>query len=308
MYRKRITVLLIFTLITLLAACSGEDSSEEITTEESTSESNFDSANDSMNKESEDASKSGLSEAPEAAENETEQTQAQQERMMIYEAHIDLETKDFDKFQRNLQSQMNEHEAYMVETNVQRTERGNRQGHIRIRVPQPNFESLLSGFETISDQIKSRTINSRDVTKNYVDLESRLKAKEDIEARLLSFLEEASATEDLVKISQDLERVQADIESLKGEMNYLENQSDFSTITISFTETKVLVGGVDQQDLNTWERTKQAFFNSINGLANVASWLFVAAVGYSPVLVPVLIVIALWIWRRKKRKSRSDEE
>ncbi|MYL51214.1 DUF4349 domain-containing protein [Halobacillus litoralis] len=305
MYRKRITVLLIFTLITLLAACSGEDSSEEITTEESTSESNTDSVNDSMNKESEDASKSGLSEA---AENETEQTQAQKERMMIYEAHIDLETKDFDKFQRNLQSHMNEHEAYMVETNVQRTERGNRQGHIRIRVPQPNFESLLSGFETISDQIKSRNINSRDVTKNYVDLESRLKAKEEIEARLLSFLEEASATEDLVKISQDLERVQADIESLKGEMNYLENQSDFSTITISFTETKVLVGGVDQQDLNTWERTKQAFFNSINGLANVASWLFVAAVGYSPVLVPVLIVIALWIWRRKKRKSRSDEE
>ncbi|MBN9655797.1 DUF4349 domain-containing protein [Halobacillus sp. GSS1] len=304
MYRKGLPFLLIFTLAMLLAACSGENS-----TEESTSESSFDRANDSMNTVTEDASKNGLADAPEAAENVTEQTEAQQERMMIYEAHIDLETKDFDKFQQKLQTQMNEHEAYMVETNVQKTERGNRQGHIRIRVPQPNFEDLLSGFETISDQIKSRNVNSRDVTKNYVDLESRLKAKEKIEARLLSFLEEASATEDLVEISQDLERVQSDIESLKGEMNYLENQSDFSTITVSFTETKVLVGGVDQGDLNTWERTKQAFFNSINGIVNVASWLFVAAIGYSPILVPViLIVLAIWIWRRKKRKSESNEK
>ncbi|MYL70246.1 DUF4349 domain-containing protein [Halobacillus litoralis] len=303
MYRKGLPFLLIFTLIMLLAACSGEDSSEE-----STSESNLDRANDSMNTVAEDASKNGLADAPEAAENVTEQTEAEQERMMIYEAHIDLETKDFDKFQQKLQTQMNEHEAYMVETNVQKTERGNRQGHIRIRVPQPNFEDLLSGFETISDQIKSRNVNSRDVTKNYVDLESRLKAKEKIEGRLLSFLEEASATEDLVEISQDLERVQSDIESLKGEMNYLENQSDFSTITVSFTETKVLVGGVDQGDLNTWERTKQAFFNSINGIINVASWLFVAAIGYSPILVPViLIALAIWIWLRKK-KSESNEK
>ncbi|MEC3883559.1 DUF4349 domain-containing protein [Halobacillus sp. HZG1] len=303
MYRKGLPFLLIFTLIMLLAACSGEDS-----TEESTSESNLDRANDSMNTVAEDASKNGLADAPEESENVTEQTEAQQERMMIYEAHIDLETKDFDKFQQKLQTQMNEHEAYMVETNVQKTERGNRQGHIRIRVPQPNFEDLLSGFETISDQIKSRNVNSRDVTKNYVDLESRLKAKEKIEGRLLSFLEEASATEDLVEISQDLERVQSDIESLKGEMNYLENQSDFSTITVSFTETKVLVGGVDQGDLNTWERTKQAFFNSINGIVNVASWLFVAAIGYSPILVPViLIALAIWIWLRKK-KSESNEK
>ncbi|WLR47570.1 DUF4349 domain-containing protein [Halobacillus litoralis] len=305
MSRKRKMILLIFTLIMLLAACSGEDSSGEITSEESTNESTLDRTNDSLDTDTEDAPKTGLTEA---AENETEQTEAQQERMMIYEAHIDIETKDFDMFQENLQTQMNEYEAYMVETNVHRTERGNRQGHIRIRVPQPNFEAMLSGFENISDQIKSRNINSRDVTKNYVDLESRLKAKEEIEARLLSFLEEASATKDLVEISQDLERVQSDIESLKGEMNYLENQSDFSTITISFTETKVIVGGVDQQDLNTWERTKQAFFNSINGIANVASWLFVAAIGYSPVLVPVLLVLALWIWSRKKRKGESADQ
>ncbi|GEN52929.1 DUF4349 domain-containing protein [Halobacillus faecis] len=308
MYRKRKMILLIFTLIMLLAACSGEDNSKEPTGEEVTSESSFDNANESMNTETKEASKSGLSEAPATSENEMEQAEAQQERMMIYEAHIDLETKDFDNFQQNLQSQMNQHGAYMVETNVHKTERGNRQGHIRIRVPQPNFEGLLSGFETISDQIISRNINSRDVTKNYVDLEARLKAKEEIEARLLSFLEEATATEDLLEISQDLERVQSDIESLKGEMNYLENQSDFSTITISFTETKVLVGGVDQQDLNTWERTKQAFFKSINGITSIASWLFIAAVGYSPVLIPVIIVIVLGIWLRKKRKNKSNDK
>lgn len=53
----------------------------------------------------------------------------------------------------------------------------------------------------------------------------------------LPFLEQAEATEDLIKISQDLERVQSEIEGLKGKIKYLENQSDFSTITVSIQET-----------------------------------------------------------------------
>ncbi|SFJ64981.1 protein of unknown function [Halobacillus dabanensis] len=287
-------------LILFLTACSSNENTDSIQDDnpETTEE-----ASDS--KSTAETSQHGLSESPQADGEAAEESSVMEDRMMIYEAHIDLETEDYDQFQKNLQEQMNSFEAYMVETNINKTGNGTRQGHIRIRVPQQNFQSLLSGFENISDNIKSRNINSRDVTKSYVDFESRLKAKEEIEARLLSFLEDASATEDLIKISQDLERVQADIESIKGEMNYLENQSDFSTITLSITETKVVIDGVEQQNLNTWEKTKQAFFNSINGIVSLVSWITIVILGYSPFLIP-LLVIGLFIWWQKKKKQKTE--
>lgn len=303
MYKKRAIVILISLLILFLTACSGsEDTDSSLDENTETTEEASDSESTA------ESSQNGLSETPQAdADAEAEENTDVKDRMMIYEAHIDLETEDYEQFQQNLQERMNSFEAYMVETNIRKTERGTRQGHIRIRVPQQNFEPLISGFENISDNIKSRNINSRDVTKSYVDFESRLKAKEEIEARLLSFLEDASATEDLIQISQDLERVQADIESIKGEMNYLENQSDFSTITLSITETKVVIDGVEQQNLNTWEKTKQAFFSSINGIVSFVSWITIVVFGYSPFLIPLLIII-LFIWRQRKKKQKQHSD
>ncbi|MGP4062011.1 DUF4349 domain-containing protein [Halobacillus sp. H74] len=292
--RKKSTWLGVLILIFFLAACSNEDSQES-------TESNEDAST------TQESKTNGLSETPEAENDAAEETQDNQtEKMMIYEAHIELETDDYDQFYQSLEKRMNEYDAYMVETNIHKTERGNREGHLRLRVPQPNFDALLGGFEDITDNIKSRNINSRDVTKDFVDLESRLKAKEEIEARLLSFLDEAEATEDLIKISQDLERVQSEIETIKGEMNYLSNQSDFSTITLSIKETKVVVPEVDQQDLNTWGKTKQAFFTSINGINSFFSWLAIFFIGYSPVLLPILLIAALFWWRRKKKAGSES--
>lgn len=298
MFKKKYGSWIVLFVVLILSACSNNDSSE----------SSEDIAESSEESEMEDNAKHGLSDtqaSEEAGVEEGDEGEAE-DRMMVYEAHIDLETEDYDQFQQNLDERMGEHEAYMVETNIHKTERGNREGHIRLRVPQPNFDAFLTGVEDITDTIKSRNITSRDVTKSYVDLESRLKAQEEIEARLLHFLEEAEATEDLIKISQDLERVQSEIETIKGEMNYLSNQSDFSTVTLSIEETKVVVSGVDNQNLNTWEKTKQAFFNSINGIAGFLSGLFVFFIGYSPVILPLLALVLFFWWRWRKKSTQNN--
>lgn len=52
------------------------------------------------------------------------------------------------------------------------------------------------------------SITGQDVTEEYIDLESRLKSKQAVESRLLSFMEQAEKTEDLLAISKDLAKVQ----------------------------------------------------------------------------------------------------
>ncbi|MFG6120405.1 DUF4349 domain-containing protein [Thalassobacillus sp. B23F22_16] len=230
-----------------------------------------------------------------------------QEQMMVYHADVSLRTRDYDSFYEQLESHIDKQEAYIIEANVHKMEQGQRSANIRIRVPQENFRPFIDDLGSYSDNIDSRNISGRDVTEEYVDLESRLKAKEKIEERLLTFMDDAEKTEDLIEISQDLERVQEEIETIKGKMNYLENQSDYSTVSLSITETKVNVPDLKDQDLNTWEKTKQAFVQSLNGLTQAASWIVVALIGYSPILVLLAIPLIWWLLRKRKHRTTDQD-
>lgn len=303
---KKIRMAIISILgVLLFAGCSNHDN------EKSTE---GDSADQAMTEESalQNTESNGLSEAPDVKEDaggksETSIISDSGDRMLIYNAQVELETEDYDAFRKQLDNRMQENGAYVVEANISKGDDERRSGQIRIRVPQQKFESMMGGFEEISDSIISQTITGRDVTEEYVDLESRLSAKKKVESRLLHFLEQAEATDSLLKISQDLERIQSEIEVLKGKMKYLQNQSDFSTITLEIHETKVVVPDVNGTSHNTWERTKQAFASSINGVSTFTSWVFVTMVGYSPILLPVVLLFGVvWYIKRRKRVNTKD--
>ncbi|MCA0969623.1 DUF4349 domain-containing protein [Halobacillus litoralis] len=293
-------IIIMMALMLAMAACSQNGGEESATEGESIQDTSSD-----------EAATNGLSDPPaESGDSETGNSEnsiidQSGDRMLIYHAVIELETEDYEGFRERLDQRMEQNEAYIVEANVTKGDRNLRSGQIRLRVPQQNFEAMIGQLEQIGDSIISENISGRDVTEQYVDLESRLAAKEKVEGRLLSFLDESTATDSLLKISQDLERIQSEIEVLKGKMNYLQNQSDFSTITLQVTETTLVVGEVGGTSQQTWDRTKQAFVSSINGLMTFLSWLFVTIVGYSPILIPILLV-AGFIWYRKRKRMEEE--
>lgn len=296
---KKIIGFTLLVSLLLLGACSSSDETGEssesmdMTTEEGKIEPNMAQDGDSLSE-------------GEASPDTGDMIDNVQNQMMIYNANISLRTKDYDTFYQQLEQHMDKQKAYIVEANVNRQEQGQRNAHIRLRVPQENFQAFIDELGSYSDNIDSRNISGRDVTEEYVDLESRLTAKEKIEERLLAFMDEAEKTEDLIKISQDLERVQEEIEVIQGKMKYLENQSDFSTITLNITETKVNVPGLNEEELNTWEKTKQAFVQSLNGLTQFASWIMVVLIGYSPVILLIAIPLVWLLIRQRSRRRRDD--
>ncbi|MFC4619353.1 DUF4349 domain-containing protein [Camelliibacillus cellulosilyticus] len=119
-----------------------------------------------------------------------------------------------------------------------------------------------------------------------------------------TFLTQAKETKDLLSISEKLADVQADIEQIKGEMNYLKNHSELSTVTIHFIEKSAKLK--QEKDLNTWEKTKQAFIASINAIITFFSGIVIFVLGYSPILLP-LVLIALAIYFIIKYRQRMKK-
>ncbi len=309
--KKIIMVLMVtFGFVMMLAACSNENEDQSAEYDIST-ESQQDSVQDggfavereeteNVEQAQDDADSGESSEVPENTE------AGQQDRKIIYTADMRVEVRDYQESLGTFQDSISDYGGYMVESAMyEETENGTASGYVTARIPQEHFNAFIEVVEDGSDRVLESNVSGQDVTEEYVDLESRLASKEVVEERLLSFMEQAEETEDLLAISDDLANVQEEIEEITGRMNYLQDKTDLATVTIHIEEKDVRISGVGEEDLNTWEKTQEQFMKSINFLISAFSGLFVFLVGNLPLilLLGVIGLIVFWVIRKQMNRK-----
>ncbi|MGP1907270.1 DUF4349 domain-containing protein [Metabacillus sp. JX24] len=297
--RKFAVSLFMIILILIVSACSSSENSKM----------------DSSGSSSEEMSNADFAEKSEkpAPEETTMQNDSKtaapipQDRKVIYTADMSVRVKSYQEAVLSIQKTLASLGGYIMESNTYSGEEDQPQeGTLTVKVPQEAFQSFLNTVEKGSIKVENQTVSGQDVTEEYVDLESRLKSKKTVEERLLSFMKEAQKTEDLLKISNDLSAVQEEIEQLTGRINYLNNQTSFATVSIHLSENKINVPGLENENLNTWQKTKQKFMESLNTLLSAGSAIIVFTAGNLPVLA-VLFLAGFAIWLAvKKRMNRND--
>jgi hypothetical protein len=290
--KKRWRHLLICLLVFLLAACSSQ----------SEGKSSMDMA------QSNESGSIAISEDSAVASEEKTDSDESVDRMVIYKANLRMRVKNFENAQKEMEAKAKKYDGFMIGSTSYRD--GNEQvsGSITLRIPQQHFQSFLHDAEGVAEEVLERNVNGQDVTEEYVDLESRLRAKRVVEERLLEFMKNAQKTEDLLKISSDLSVVQEEIEQVMGRMKFLENQSALSTITIDLYEKNVIVPNLEKDNLNTWEKTKKQFVTSTNFLLGAFSGIFVFFIGNLPVflLLAVFMVIVFYGIKKSRRRKPLD--
>ena len=285
----------LFILLFGLAACSAADE----VAEKSVSESASDSAS------YEQEGKVAPEESPVEEASEAENQNA--ERMIIHKAIIRTEVKNLKTAQYNVEQKVKKYGGYIVESNIYQDDAQSASGSMVVRIPEKHFETFLTDTEAEASKVLERNVTGQDVTEQYVDINSRIKSKRAVEERLLAFMKNAEKTEDLLKISADLSKVQEEIEVLVGKVKYLENQTSFSKIELTLVENRVIVPGIDNEELNTWEKTKKQFVTSTNALLTVGSGIIIFFIGNLPVFVilGVISIVVYWIITRSRRIKNS---
>ncbi|WP_233879177.1 DUF4349 domain-containing protein [Virgibacillus halodenitrificans] len=309
MLDKRLTLCLFVAIILIiLSGCSNESENgnkqaDSYMTEEA------DRKITEESKEGEATTESTEDASIENSENKTEQQTPNEQnpstRKIIYTANLEIEVNSYEKALKNIQKKVEVYQGYTVESTMfEEEENKGTSGFITVRVPQEKFREFIQLVEDGSENVLSSSISGQDVTEEYVDLESRLRSKQVVEERLLSYMKKAEKTEDLLAISKDLASVQEEIDQIKGRMKYLENKSELATITIHMTENNLTISG---EDLNTWDKTKQQLLKSLNWLLTAVSGFIIFFVGNLPIiLVTVSIAAIVLIAIRKLSKSNKD--
>ncbi len=230
-----------------------------------------------------------------------------QTRMVIYNATLTLQVKDYQNVQSAISQGVEAKGGYIVESSTYKDGGNGVSGRIIVKIPQPSFNTFLTELEELSIEVRDRSVIGNDVTEEYVDLEARLKSKIAVEARLTSFMEKATTTEDLLKISSDLASVQQEIEQVRGRMKYLQNNTDFSTVTISLYENTIDIPKLQTDEkLDTWTNAKKTFMNTINFLMLVVSKLIVFLIGFSPILIGLGAIGGVILWLKKRYGNNNQ--
>ncbi len=222
-----------------------------------------------------------------------------EERMIVRTGEMSLVVEDVVYARDEIARLAMRLDGYVVSSRIWGEEREKR-GRISIRVPDDRFESVLAEMRDLAVRVSSESTDSRDVTEEYVDLESRLGNAEATEQQYLTLLEKASDVEDILRIYERLSRVRNEIEQIKGRMQYLERTSSMSLINVHL-EPAATARGLVGAGWSALEKLKSAVRGIVifgQWLGTIAIWLVV----FSPLwgAIPGIIY-----WRRRRKKAAS---
>lgn len=229
-------------------------------------------------------------------------------RKLIYNADVRMEVANFKQSEADIRSLVQDAGGYILEFSEENYGDNHLGGTFVLKIPSTGFMPFLDHLEQMNRLSMERSVKGEDVTERYVDLESRLKAKQVIEIRLLSFMEQAGSSEALLQFSQELAKVQEEIERLKGQLRYLDQNAAFSTIHLHLFEKAPPALQMSSGPLSLGERMKAALLNSSNGVVAFVQSLLVFIAGALPVLLLLSAagIPGYWFLRKWQRRHKND--
>ncbi len=107
--------------------------------------------------------------------------------------------------------------------------------NVTLRVPTGSFDDLRGQVGKIGE-VRASTVSSQDVTGEYVDLQSRLKALGSSRDTYVALLGKAGSIGEILAVQQQIDNVQVQIEQLEGRRQVLADSSDLATLTVRISE------------------------------------------------------------------------
>ena len=237
------------------------------------------------------------------------------EQKIIYSADVTVETLEFDKALDALDQMISELGGFAESANVSGNSRYDSDGTVQItdraayytiRVPADRFREALDRTGSIGNVI-SATEDAQNVTSQFIDQEARQNSLEVQEQRLLELLSQAADVDTLVTLEARLSEVRYEIESIERTLRNMQNQVDYSTITLSLYEVAVYTPTASVQR-TFGQRVSDALSGGWTNFSRTMEDLFIGILYSLPalLLLAVIVIVAVVVIRRVRRKRHGN--
>ncbi len=223
---------------------------------------------------------------------------------LIRSAELRVQVKDVTAAARGADSIAQASHALVADSRTTQDADGLRTSEILLRVPSQDFPALLRAVRGLG-VVKSESVNTQDVTKEYADLETRLAVKEQTVARLRALLDNRTAKlSDVLEVERALSDAITMLEQMKGERRYLDQQIAMSTVRLTlFERTPSQVSQITRPIGDALRSAMDVLGRSIGA----AIYFIVALVPWVLVALGVIWLVPAWRRRFLSRSARTPE-
>jgi hypothetical protein len=187
------------------------------------------------------------------------------------------------------------------------------QASITIRVPSDQLTDAMGQIKGMvknpKTDIPSENVTGQDVTKEYTDLQSRLKNLQTAETQLQKIMDRATKIEDVIMVYNQLISTREQIEVLQGQISYYEESARLSAIAVEIIASE----SVKPISVAGWQPVGIAR-DALQALINVLKFLVSAFLYIIILIIPTLlfiaapIVLVIWIINRIVRRARRNRQ
>lgn len=242
--------------------------------------------------------------------NQSGESTAPTGQKLIRTVTLDAETEDMDALLADVQSTIAQLGGYVESRNVYNggaASQKSRWANLTIRIPAQQLDQFVTQVSGVSN-VTNHSETTKDVTLSYVATESRIKALETEEARLLELLAAAQDLKDLLTLEEKLTDVRTELEQHKSQLRLYDNQVDYATVHLSVQEVvEYTVVEEPEPEPTFWERLWNGFTGGFKNVWLILKGLAIFIVSAIPYLILPGVVVFLVFLPRILRRSRAKK-
>ena len=236
-----------------------------------------------------------MEEEPIPAE-ETE-TSIPDKKKIIRDGRLGIRVQNLQSSRQRVDSLIRVAKGYYANENLRNSDRQTFYS-LTIRIPSKNFEKFISQLESGEGIIQYKEIEARDVTEQFVDLETRLASKRSYLNRYRELVKRANTIREVLTIEEKIRALEEEIESVEGRLRYMTDRIAYSTLELELSTQKTY----------KYQHTKKVFFGERMKESVSKGWYgFLEVLLFLLKLWPFLliVVIAVVLITRITNKKRK---
>ncbi|MFM2394226.1 MAG: hypothetical protein RLZZ546_2208 [Bacteroidota bacterium] len=212
---------------------------------------------------------------------------------IIKDGTISIEVSSLETSKKYVDKIVKKHKAY-YESDVYSSSSYKSEYKLKIRMSPEFFEMFNDDLKNIDGKVVEKDIKSRDVTKEYLDIEIRINNASALMKKYQDMLLRANKISEMIEIQNKINEIEIQIESYKGEIKYLIDRINYSSLDISIIQKHEYVSMAVSEKFTT------KLFNAIK-----TGWQIILSLILGIFTIwPIVILSGLGLFYYKKIKKK----
>jgi hypothetical protein len=207
-------------------------------------------------------------------------------RRLIRSGDIGVEIPSYEQGARRVEEIATSLGGFVADVRATNAAAERASGTMTLRVPSERFSDAFRRLSALG-KVRNREIRTADVTKEYLDLETRLRVKRDAESRMREVLRNRPAKlSDIVEAERELTRIVEEIETMEAQRLLYDRQIALADIHLNLFEPEApkpaveapsILAPIGQALRESGVRLAESVAGLITAIAVALPWVAIAA-------------------------------